>query len=251
MKKISLAAFLLFVPAVGFGAEPVRALLATGWYDHSFLDPAPALVALLAGGGLSVAVTEKLTPEALEGADVLVVLYNGPRWESATEQAVERWMSGGGGMVTIHGATYAFGGVEVREVKFRKSGILEPPWEAFVRMIGCRWPEEKLGHGKRHQFAVRFTDRDHPIARGLPASLTADDELYHRVEMLPHAHILATAFSDPATGGTGRDEPMMWTTAFGKGRVFHTTLGHDPQALRAPAFARPVVRAAEWAAGRR
>jgi type 1 glutamine amidotransferase len=242
---------LLVSAAAGSGAEPVRALLVTGWYDHSFLDPAPALVELLGGDGISVRATEKLTPEALDRADVLVVLYNGPRWASATEAAVERWMAGGGGMVTIHGATYAFGGVEVREVKFRRSGILEPPWEAFVRMIGCRWPEEKLGHGKRHQFAVRFTDRTHPIARELEESLTADDELYHRVEMLPHAHVLASAFSDPATGGTGRDEPMMWTTSFEKGRIFHTTLGHDPQAMRAPAFARPVVRAVEWAAGRR
>ena len=33
-------------------------------------------------------------------------------------------------------------------------------------------------------------------------------------------HILATAYSDKAKGGTGTNEPMIWVIPFGKGRVF-------------------------------
>lgn len=231
------------------GQRPLRLLIATGWYDHAFLNALPCLKKMFTETGrFAVTVTEKLAPPELAGQDVLLVLYNGPRWPAETEHAVERFVGSGHGMVTMHGTTYAFGGVEVRKEHFKLSGIIEKPWPEFVRMIGCRWPEEKLGHGRRHRFPVRFTDREHPITSGLPAELEADDELYHRITLLPQAHVLATAYSAPATKGTGNDEPMMWTTGYGSGRVFHTTLGHDCQAITAPAFHRTVPRAAEWAA---
>ena len=233
------------------GDGPLRALLVTGWYDHGFLDAEPCLERiLLESGRFDVRVADLsngATEATLKPYDVLLVLYNGPRWGSVTEKAVEAFVSSGKGMVTIHGTTYAFGGVEVRKPRFKRSGIIEPPWQEFVRMIGCRWPEEKLGHGDRHQFPVRFVDREHPIMRGLGEILMADDELYHRITVLPQANILATAFDDPKIRGTGKDEPIMWTVNYGQGRVFHTTLGHDAKAMRAPAFRETITRAAEWA----
>ena len=228
-------------------AADLRVLLVTGWYDHSFLNVGPVLEDLLAER-FEVRVTDKLDPAQLDSADALVLLYNGPRWARETEAAVESWLASGKGMVTIHGTTYAFGGVEVREIKFKRSGIIEPPWEQFVKMIGSRWTEENLGHGKRHLFPVDLEDRQHPITRGLGASVMADDELYHRINVLPHARVLATAHSDPATGGTGKKEAMLWTTEYGKGRVVHTTLGHDAKAMRQTGFVQFVTRGVEWAA---
>jgi len=43
--------------------------------------------------------------------------------------------------------------------------------------------------------------------------------------------VLATAWSDPANKGTGHEEPMLMVLSYGKGRIFHTTLGHDRAAL--------------------
>ena len=57
-----------------------------------------------------------------------------------------------------------------------------------------------------------------------------------------------TAFSDPANKGTGHDEPMLMTIGFGKGRVFHTTLGHDVPAMECVGFMVTLRRGAEWAA---
>src|SRR5205823_5065185 len=60
--------------------------------------------------------------------------------------------------------------------------------------------------------------------------------------------VLATAYSDPANNGTGNDEPQLMALSFGKGRVFHTTLGHDVSALSSVDFVVTFQRGTEWAA---
>ena len=60
--------------------------------------------------------------------------------------------------------------------------------------------------------------------------------------------VLATAYSDTKTGGSGVSEPMLFTIAYGKGRIFHTVLGHDLPALRCAGFQTTLERGAEWAA---
>jgi type 1 glutamine amidotransferase len=60
--------------------------------------------------------------------------------------------------------------------------------------------------------------------------------------------ILATAHSDPNNNGTGFDEPMLMVLSFGKGRIVHTTLGHDALALSCVGFVTTFQRGTEWAA---
>jgi type 1 glutamine amidotransferase len=60
--------------------------------------------------------------------------------------------------------------------------------------------------------------------------------------------VLSTAFSDPANKGTGGDEPMLIVLSYGKGRVFHTLLGHDIAALNCVGFITTYQRGTEWAA---
>ena len=60
--------------------------------------------------------------------------------------------------------------------------------------------------------------------------------------------LLATAWSDPANAGTGEQEPMLFTVAWGKGRIFHTMLGHGPEAISCAGFQTTFTRGAEWAA---
>jgi type 1 glutamine amidotransferase len=94
----------------------------------------------------------------------------------------------------------------------------------------------------------------------MAASFTeSNDELYAKLQWQPEGayHVLATAWADHARYTAGEkqpipgarlDQPMLWTVNFGKGRVFATALGHDPDAMKSAGFAATPTRGAEWTA---
>ena len=67
----------------------------------------------------------------------------------------------------------------------------------------------------------------------------ATDELYHGLRgPIENVHLLATAYSSKKYNGTNEHEPMIWRVTYGKGRVFHTPMGHDLEAMRCVANVR-------------
>jgi len=60
--------------------------------------------------------------------------------------------------------------------------------------------------------------------------------------------ILATAYASSEHGGTGRHEPMLMTIDYGKGRVFHTPMGHADYSQECVGFIVTLQRGTEWAA---
>ena len=76
----------------------------------------------------------------------------------------------------------------------------------------------------------------------------ATDELYGRLRgPAKNLKVLATAFSDVETNGTGEHEPILMTIQYGKGQVFHTTLGHALVSQRCNGFIATFQRGAERA----
>ncbi len=237
------------------GAQPlVKTLIFSGRNNHDWRSTTPYLrKILLEAGRFDVRLEEEpagTTADTLKGYDLLVLDYNGPRWGAATEQAVDEFVRSGKGLVGVHAAGYAFAGLVVLGDRHVPTGLIEPAWPQFFEMLGGRWTQgpPRTGHGQRHSFTVRFLDRSHPIAAGMPESFLATDELYHNMQMHPNAKVLAEAFDDPKRGGTGKNEPILWTVKYGQGRVFMDQLGHDLTAMAEPGFVQSFVRGAEWAA---
>ena len=225
-----------------FKAGALRVLILSGRNNHDWRTTTPFLRKLLVDSGrFDVRVCEEpagLNPDVLSVYDALVVDYCGPRWGESAEKAVESFVRSGKGMVVVHGAGYAFAGLEVLADGHVRTGIKEPPWPEYARMVGGYWPETppKQFHGQRHSFVVKVSRSDHPVFQGMKETFVATDELYHQMTFLPGTRILATAYDDPKMGGTGKEEPMLCSVDYGKGRVFYTALGHEVPAMSEVGF---------------
>lgn len=194
--------------------------------------------------------------------DVVVLNINQVVWDEDVKSDFEKYVSSGGGLVVMHEADNAF-----------------PEWGEFNRMIGLGgwgdrdksagpyyyWKDggllkdfESSGpcgwHGQRVPFMINVRQPMHPIMKGLPSAwLHVNDELYGNLRgPVENMEVLATGFSDERTGGTGKEEPVLFTVAYGNGRVFHCVLGHtskgDNVALKNVGYQLVYVRGVEWAA---
>jgi type 1 glutamine amidotransferase len=232
----------------------IRVLIVTGQTDlpyHDWRESAPFLRAELSKSGrFDIRVLEEprgLNRAALDGYDVILWHYNGPRLPREAEQAVEDFVASGKGFVSFHGVTYGAAHGQTRRPDMRWQQDSDP-WPAFRKLVGAAWKVENIGHSLRHPFPVKYVERSHPVARNLPETFLANDELYHKLDLEPGVAVIARAWSDPALQGTGRDEPMAWTGSFGKDRFAHTPLGHDLSAMAQPGFLSLLARMLEWAA---
>lgn len=247
-------------PAAEIAAQPapIRALLITGENNHNWRYTSRYHKDTLeASGRFAVDLTDDPSTTLAAHAhdyDVFVLDYNGSkRWSSEAESAFLKAVEDGKGVVFTHAANNAFAGLKADPAK---DVAAQEPWPEYEKMCGYMW-RQGAGHGAFHAFDVRFVDRDHPITKGLADFSKHPDELYHglvNVHNVP-VQLLATAFDSPEAKGSGKDEPMAMTLAYGKGRVFATPLGHvwegaeDQKASIAdPQFKTLLARGAEWAA---
>lgn len=179
-------------------------------------------------------------------------------WPKETQAAFESYMKNGGGFVVVHAADNSFG-----------------DWPEYNEMIGLGgWGgrNEKHGpyvyyndegklirdtspgngghHGPQRTFAIRVRDSRHPITNGMPTEwMHAKDELYDKLRgPAVNMQVLATAYADPRAGGSGRHEPMLMALTYGKGRVFHTPMGHADYSQECVGFIVSLQRGTEWAA---
>ncbi|HEX4129257.1 MAG TPA: ThuA domain-containing protein [Pirellulales bacterium] len=270
-----------FAAVVGFGliasvAEAAqrphyRAVVIDGQGDHDWQATTPSLKHHLEDSQIFTVDVATTPPKGHDmrgfqpnfGAYRLVVLnYNGQPWPEATKAAFVNFVEGGGGVVVVHAAGSAF-----------------PEWPQYQQIVGLReWggrsedggqliryddsgtvvderPTTPRIHGPWGTFEIVARDHDHPINVGLPRQwLHGRDELYLRMRGSPmNVHVLSTAFATRGPNGNvpqSNDEhqPCLFTVNFGRGHVFHTTLGHDAEAMRCVGFIVTLQRGAEWAA---
>lgn len=179
-------------------------------------------------------------------------------WPNKTQIAFEDYVKNGGGFVSVHAADNSF-----------------PEWNAYNEMIAIGgWGDrnEKDGpylyvnknnevikdktpgpagaHGKKEPFLVTTYNKAHPITKGMPDTwMHASDECYAFLRgPAKHVTILATAVSTKKAPELEQKEPVAMVIDYGKGRVFHTTLGHDETSFESVGFITLLKRGVEWAA---
>lgn len=255
-------------------AEKIKVLIVDGQNNHDWKLMTPPMQHWLEETGrftVDVATTPQASAQKAEWAsflprfreyDVVLSNYNGELWPEAVRRDFEAFVADGGGVVILHAANNAF-----------------PDWKEYNQMIGLGWRQNSFGdrltvtedgsltrtpagegpgagHGRRHAFQVTVDDTDHPVVKGMPARwMHAKDELYHGQRgPAENLNLIASAYSDPDTGGTGSREPMMWWIPYGKGKVFTNVMGHvgrgdeEMPAIRCVGFITVMQRACEWVA---
>jgi type 1 glutamine amidotransferase len=259
----------------------IRTLLLTGQSSqyHDWTVSSAMLTRRLRDAGLfEVTVIDASSTPRVDGAatlawdpaefattDVVVIDYEGSRLPPAVEGALVDYLREGGGLVIVHATDNAF-----------------PDWPEFQEMCGLggwggrdeasgpkvRWRDGRMVlddspgvamHPPIQEFLVTTRAADHPITRGLPdVWLHAHDELYSQLRgPAKNLDVLATAWVDSAVHpkATGEHEPVLMAIRYGRGRVFHTTLGHigpaddsGTRAMDCVGFITTFLRGTEWAA---
>lgn len=213
-----------------------RILLVTGidYPGHPWRDTAPLLAKLVQQDArMTVAVIEDphlLDSNAVRSYDA--VLLHFMNWEvpapgEAARQNLRSFVEAGGGLALVHFACGAW-----------------QDWSEFKNLAGRAWDPKLRAHDPRGKFTVRMTSQDHPVTRGM-TDFETDDELYTCLAGDRPIQVLAVAKSKE----DNVDYPMAFVLQYGKGRVFHSPLGHDPKAFAPPAVGALFRRGTAWAAG--
>ena len=243
----------------------LKALIVDGQNNHDWKGTTPVLKSLLEETGLFTVdvATSPAKKQPMDSFkpdfakyDVVVSNYTGAEWPKETRDALVEYMENGGGLVIFHAADNAF-----------------PKWKEWNEMIAIggwggrneasgpkvRYRNGKVvldhspgrggSHGPQHAFQIITRNRHHAIMAGLPEKwMHVKDELYSELRgPAKNMTILATAYADPAMKGTGEHEPVLFTVRYGKGRIFHTVLGHGTEQLRCVGFIVTFQRGTEWA----
>lgn len=248
-------------------STPIKALIVDGPAQyHNWQKTTPVLKEMLvASGHFSVDIATYKEGDSsykpdFKAYDVVVVNdgFGTPSWPRETELAFESYVDNGGGVVIYHAADNSW-----------------PQWKAYNEMCaigGWGGRNEKSGpylymdkegkvirdtspgiggnHGAQEEFEIIVRDAEHPITKGLPTTFKhGPDELYSFLRgPAQNVTILATAHSRVGNKGSGKEEPMLMVIQYGKGRIFHTVLGHDVKQIQEGSFVTTFLRGVQWAA---
>ena len=258
----------LLIPMNLWAQEKSRAVIIDGQNNHNWSGTTPYLKKILEISGefdVDVATSPASGGDMgnfnvdFQKYDLVVMNYNGDRWNKDMEAAFVKFVVDGGGLLIYHAGNNAFASWPAYNEMIALGG-----WGGRTQDSGPYLYIDKEGntvidpvepgpsgsHGPQWAFLIDVQKPDHPIMAGLPLRFRhCQDELYQYQRGPAHnVTILATAFAAPSKGGSDRNEPLVYTVPYGKGRCVVNFLGHDVDQLKSVDTIVLLQRCAEWAA---
>ncbi len=204
----------------------IKALLVTGGKVHKAVAIGDVIQAAMDKTG-QFEVTRvnedlgALEAEKIRPYDLVVFYWTMGEITEAQKRGVMNHVASGKGFVTFHSGADSFRG--------------DPDWRAFVGGYFVTHPHYR-------QYQVSVTGNKSPITEGIGEFMITDEQ--YVVEYNPKVNVLANGL------WKGQTMPVLWAQEWGKGRVFYSALGHDPNACEQEMFQKTALRGMYWAAGR-
>lgn len=155
------------------------------------------------------------------------------KFDQAVKQSIIEYVRSGKGLVGIHAATAAF-----------------QNWPGYGELMGGYYAGHIL-----QEVTIKLDDPAHPINacfEGKPFKVTDEvyifGEPYSRDNLRVIASLDLSQMADPAKRAD-KDYAVSWVRAFDKGRVFYTTLGHEPATYWNVLFLRHLLAGIQFAIG--
>jgi type 1 glutamine amidotransferase len=210
--------------------QPLALILQGGWSGHHPEAIAHLFAEQLQGHNFTVTIADSLS--VLEDSDYLHSLQLiVPNWTMGTlsskqSKNLRDAVANGVGLGGCHGGMGD---------AFR--GDIDYEW-----MVGGHF----VGHPHVGKYVVRKTATPHPVTTPLRASFEYDSEQYYMM-VDPSIDVLADTLYQYDNKEVTM--PVIWTKHHGKGRVFYSALGHQPEEFeRYPDVLDMTTRGLLWAA---
>lgn len=233
--RITLLSLLLCCGTTAFAQDgPSKALFVYGgWPGHAPERYRDLIVPWLESEGFEVTVSDTLDPyadAALMGeVDLIVQIWTMGTITREQLTGLMTAVENGVGLAGWHGGL----------------GDSFHDRQRYEYMIGGQWVEHPGNDGV--PFTVNITEHEDPITVGLEDFDVVSEQYYMHVD--PNNKVLATTTFhgefDPWVKGATM--PVAWTKVYGKGRVFYTSLGHQPEVYEVPEALTLLQRGILWA----
>ena len=166
------------------------------------------------------------TQQQFDNADVVVFYWNYQQFTEENGKQLDAFQQKGGGLVYLHYAVDA----------------TENP-VALANRIGLAWKggQSKFRHGNL-SMPLTPAGKVHPVTQGFKSPLVLNDESYW--VLTPGSRKINTLFTSTEDS---MPQPMVWTSAEGKGRVFVSIMGHYNWTFDDPVFRMLLFRGIAWA----
>jgi type 1 glutamine amidotransferase len=206
-----------------------------GWNGHEPDKIAALFSNILRDAGMDVTVADSLAAfddgEPLKTYDLIVPIWTDGQLSREAATNVSEAVAHGTGLAGCHGGMCD---------AFRSS----PLWQF---MTGANWVAHPGGDGVNYRVSIASDD---PLVAGLPDFDVNSEQYFLHVDLANN--VLATTRTDAVTWYHSPngvvDMPVVWTRAWGLGRVYYNALGHQADVINHGPALEMLKRGLLWAA---